>query len=511
MDGTKAIKRYRHLSALLPVAVLAAALSLTPSASATAKAPFNPRPRAGIFGVVPAGHSGLPAPVSQLATTTTTTTGNLSYHNGPVLHANTPYAIYWLPGGSSVSAGYQSLINGFFANVASASGSTSNVYSTDVQYYDTSGSIAYSSSFGGSYVDSTTPLPNDCSSSYAGTGVSPTACLTDADVQAEVQRVLSATGWVPGPGREFFVFTPANVGSCFSAGSTQCAYTYYCAYHSHFADSQAGNADTLYANQPYPDSAAIGAPGACDSLQHPNGDWADAAINLVSHEHNESITDPDGNAWYDSYGNENGDKCAWNFGAALGSTAYGQYNQAIGSGRYYLQQEWSNASASCVLGYAPAVKISAFTPSTAKANTSVTISGSGFKNVSAVRFNGVSASYKVVSATSITATVPTSATSGPLTVVTSAGTGVSVTSFLILPTITSFSPTSGKAGTSVTLSGYNFTGATSVRFNGVAAPFAVSSALKIVTTVPSGATTGLISVTTAGGTGSAAKAFTVTG
>ena len=70
---------------------------------------------------------------------------------------------------------------------------------------------------------------------------------------------------------------------------------------------------------------------------------------MVSHEHNEAITDPLGNAWYDSRGYENGDKCAWTFGTALGTTGLGQYNQAIGNGKYYLQREWSNKTSSCVL------------------------------------------------------------------------------------------------------------------------------------------------------------------
>jgi hypothetical protein len=66
----------------------------------------------------------------------------------------------------------------------------------------------------------------------------------------------------------------------------------------------------------------------------------------------------------------------------------------------------------------------------------------------------------------------------------------------VIPYITSFSPTSGPVGTSVIITGGNFTGATAVKFNGVSAAFTVNSATQITATVPAGATTGRISVET---------------
>src|SRR5207302_841086 len=79
------------------------------------------------------------------------------------------------------------------------------------------------------------------------------------------------------------------------------------------------------------------------------------------------------------------------------------------------------------------------------------------------------------------------------------------------PTITSFTPTSGPVGTSITISGTNFTGATAVMFNGVsAAPFTVTSDTRIQDTAPAGATTGPLSVTTPGGTATSTSVFTVT-
>ncbi len=261
-------------------------------------------------------------------------TSNLTYHNGPVMHTNTVYAIYWVPAGYSVSANYESIINGFFQNVAADSTKTSNVYYSDSQYYDTAnGNILYQSTFGGSIVDTNAFPANGCTDSYT------TKCLSDAQLQTEVQRVMSANGWTGGSTKLYFIFTPKNVGSC---SGTACAFSYFCAYHSWIGS---GNSATMYANMPY----AAFVPAACDAGQHPNGDDADATLNVTSHEHNEAITDPQGSAWYDRSGNENGDKCAWKFGTVLGSTSYGQYNQVIGTGKYYLQQEWSNYSSKCVL------------------------------------------------------------------------------------------------------------------------------------------------------------------
>ena len=78
------------------------------------------------------------------------------------------------------------------------------------------------------------------------------------------------------------------------------------------------------------------------------------------------------------------------------------------------------------------------------------------------------------------------------------------------PTITGISPSSGLAGTIVTITGTDFTGATAVSFNGgAAASFTVNSATSITATAPTGVTTGPISVTTAGGTASSTGNFTV--
>jgi hypothetical protein len=83
------------------------------------------------------------------------------------------------------------------------------------------------------------------------------------------------------------------------------------------------------------------------------------------------------------------------------------------------------------------------------------------------------------------------------------GTGTS------LPTITKFKPAKGKPGTKVTITGTNLAGATALAFNGTPATITTDSATKITTTVPAGATTGDVQVTTGGGTVTSTKPFTV--
>ena len=79
------------------------------------------------------------------------------------------------------------------------------------------------------------------------------------------------------------------------------------------------------------------------------------------------------------------------------------------------------------------------------------------------------------------------------------------------PSISSFTPTSGGVGTVVRVNGANFSGASSVRFNGQSASFSVVSSAAIDATVPNCSSSGTISVTTAGGTATSSGAFTVTG
>lgn len=83
-----------------------------------------------------------------------------------------------------------------------------------------------------------------------------------------------------------------------------------------------------------------------------------------------------------------------------------------------------------------------------------------------------------------------------------------------LPSVIGFTPGAGPAGASVTIYGTSFgtmPAQNAVAFNGVAATVTSTTATQIVTSVPAGATTGLVTVNTPTGLATSAAPFTVTG
>ena len=144
--------------------------------------------------------------------------------------------------------------------------------------------------------------------------------------------------------------------------------------------------------------------------------------------------------------------------------------------------------------------------------TSVTITGTNLNGATAVRFGGTAAgSFTINSATQITAASPAGTGTVDVTVSTPGGTSAisAADQFTYLspgPTVTSVSPNTGPpaGGTSVTITGSNFTGATVVRFGGTAAgSFTVNSATQITAISPTGNGTLNVTVTTPSGTSAA--------
>jgi hypothetical protein len=157
--------------------------------------------------------------------------------------------------------------------------------------------------------------------------------------------------------------------------------------------------------------------------------------------------------------------------------------------------------------YVAAPTIGGIAPSSGPAagGTSVTISGTNLSNVSSVTIGGTAATLGANSATSIVVTTPAGTAGARDVVVTTAGGNTTSTggyTYIAGPTIGGIAPSAGPTagGTSVTITGTNLSGVTSVTIGGAAASLGANSATSIVVTTPAG-TAGArdVVVTTAGG------------
>ena len=110
--------------------------------------------------------------------------------------------------------------------------------------------------------------------------------------------------------------------------------------------------------------------------------------------------------------------------------------------------------------------------------TVVALTGSGLRNVSAVKFNGLSsgervedisatpAGYQIVDGTQIKVVVPPNATTGKISIVTPSGTLNSAETFTVAPRLTTFFPTGAPISSILTLYGYNLSTITTIEFQG---------------------------------------------
>jgi hypothetical protein len=280
---------------------------------------------------------------------------NMDYNGGPVMPSNTDYMLMWSPQGlGAYPNGFVFGISRYFTDLAHDSGGNQNVDSVGPQYNDLTGAVAnYDVSFGGVLVD-TDPYP----ASQCPVNAPVTNCLTDAQIQHEIESFVTARHLPADLSHEYFLLTPPHVESCFSGNPATnfdgCSagivpvdqFGAYCAYHQNTATPTM----IFYANMPYDADSPF-----CQDGNYPNGLISDGEINGgLSHEHMESVTDPIPNdAWTIGagpfHGFEVGDVCVADMGTTLGTAPNGSpYNQVINGHPYWYQTEWSNYTHSCV-------------------------------------------------------------------------------------------------------------------------------------------------------------------
>jgi hypothetical protein len=236
----------------------------------------------------------------------------LIYHNGPILQTTSAGAIFWGPSWANstfvgdkitgIDSWYQGVLNSSYAR-------TSDEY-TDGGHAQVTAGISYL----GSAVDTST----------AANGSNTSTIL------AEACKVLASGG-----------LTAVNNGFYAVYVDVPRGHARYCAYHS------AGSCNVKGSTVPVEFAFFFhldGDPG-CDPQDtsgfHSQG--LAALANVTGHELSEARTDPDLNAWYDSSGSENADKCAWSFSGSLLTFS--------NNTTWKIQGNWSNLAFNGGFGY----------------------------------------------------------------------------------------------------------------------------------------------------------------
>jgi hypothetical protein len=311
----------------------------------------------------------------------------LQYHSGPVLHSSDAYVIYWDPIGN-YRGDWERLIDRYFQDVGTESGHLGDVFAVDTQYRDGSGPAANQSTFRGSFKDEH-PYP----SSGNCTEPAEFVCLTDAQIQTELQNVIGS-GSLPGATGPpvYYLLTPPGVTVCTDTGSTStCSNstklesepeTGICGYHS--AINLGGPNPIPYAVQPWiagnagfikkvtPLETFGPTPDvlACQNdseLQEPNqlsglnpfGGYAeglaDVIISGLSVEQQNIVVDPFFTGWYQTGKDaEQSDMCQNNFGPPppeppppnKETHAANLSNEQINGNPYYVQWAFNSSGVS---------------------------------------------------------------------------------------------------------------------------------------------------------------------
>jgi hypothetical protein len=235
----------------------------------------------------------------------------MNYYGGPLIPNPVIYIVWygnWNQSNGSDNSAAQQLVRDWANSIGGTPYFQLNK-SLSVTGYTISGNVT----FGG-----------DTSDAYSrGTA------LTDANIQSIVDSAISSGKLPYNASGVYFVVTSSDVNE------TSGFCTQYCGWHTsgnitsgkHVRFAFVGNAKRCIT--------------ACaeQSVSPNNNPGVDGAISVLSHELEEATTDPDINAWLDSRGAENADKCAWTFGHAQFQLSNGSWaNMTFGNHNWLIQR-----------------------------------------------------------------------------------------------------------------------------------------------------------------------------
>ena len=310
------------LNALLAACVLAAAPVLVQAHALKSDEGLEYRPTGKGSGEVDTSPG---ARVRNQASRLQSGSNGISYHNGPVMTAPANVYYIWYGNWSSYStaqAVLQKLPSGL---------NSSPLYNINSTYYN-GAKMA---------VSNAVVLAKETTDSYSqGTA------LSDAAVLAVVKKAILEARLPLDASGVYFVLTSPDVQETSGFG------TQYCGWHTYGTASNGTSSATI--KYSFVGNPLTIAPSGCGvKSPSPNGDGgADAMASVIYHELSEAVTDPQLNAWYDTRGYENADKCAWKFGTTYKTTTGATANVNLGGSDWLIQQNWVNAGGGrCSLSY----------------------------------------------------------------------------------------------------------------------------------------------------------------
>src|ERR1041385_2324931 len=263
-------------------------------------------------------------------------TGNgIEYHGGPVMLG--PHNIYFIWygnfSGNPALTILPDLINGFGG---------SQYFNTNTTYGDATGNIA-----------NTATLVKQIFDNY-----SQGKALTGTTFANPIVTALNSGALPMDPNGIYFLLTSPDVTLTVPpstpGGTPQGFCTTFCGFHTN-GTLGATDIKVAFIGDPATQCPAIPGKAGCSAQAlSPNGnEGADAMANVMTHELNEAITDPDGDAWFhtDTAG-ERGGCLKFKFGTTFTSLNGAHANIVLSGRQFLIQSNWLNSGGgSCAMGF----------------------------------------------------------------------------------------------------------------------------------------------------------------
>ncbi len=252
-------------------------------------------------------------------------TGNgIEYNGGPVMLG--PHNVYFIWygnfSGNVALTMLPDLIKGFGG---------SQYFNTNTTYGDATANIANTVSMAGQFFDN----------------YSHGVALSNTTLSQVVSAPLNSGALPVDTNGIYFVLTSPDVsltGFC----------TQFCGFHT-FGTFGASDIKVAFVGDPATQCPLKpGVPGCSAQTLSPNGnEGADAMANVISHELNETITDPHGDAWFHvNTAGEVGDLCNFQFGTTFPALNGAHANVVLSGRQYLIQSNWLNSGGgSCAMGF----------------------------------------------------------------------------------------------------------------------------------------------------------------